>query len=67
MLEKYLHYMEARAKAFVESHWWAITAVAQALIQHTTLRGEAVKQVIAEAVDRRVDSVKPDSVKPIPR
>jgi hypothetical protein len=60
VLEKYLHYIEARAEAFVTSHWWAITVVAKALLHHTTLRGAAVKQIIAEAVTL-------DSAKPIPR
>jgi hypothetical protein len=37
----------------------AITAVAEALLQHTTLRGMAVKQVIGEAVDRTLPSANP--------
>jgi hypothetical protein len=45
----------------VEGRWWAITAVAEALLQHTTLRGMAVKQVIGEAVDRTPVSVNPIS------
>jgi hypothetical protein len=52
VLEKYLHYMEARAEAFVASRWGAITAVADALLQHTTLKGDAVRQAIAGAVPR---------------
>lgn len=56
ILEKYLHYLEARAAAFVESRWWAITAVADALLEHTTLKGNAVKQVIADALRQRLEA-----------
>lgn len=54
VLEKYLHYMEARAEAFVASRWWAITAVAEALLQRTTLKGPDVRRVIAEALQARL-------------
>jgi hypothetical protein len=45
--------MDARAKAFVEDRWWAIAAVAEALLQHITLKGTAVKQVITKAARSR--------------
>jgi len=53
LLKQHLRYMDARAEAFVEDRWWAITAVAEALLQHITLEGTAVTQVINKAARSR--------------
>jgi hypothetical protein len=53
LLEKHVCYMEARADALVEHRWWAITAVAEALLEHITLKGPAVRQVITKTARSR--------------
>lgn len=46
--------MEARTKGFVEHRWWAIAAVAEALLQRTTLNGAAVGEVIGDTLNQLI-------------
>jgi ATP-dependent Zn protease len=41
----YYKYIEARAKAFVETYWYAIEAVATALVERGTLSDEEVRAI----------------------
>ena len=38
--EAYWRYVEARAEALVEQHWWNIDAFAQALLKHGLIAGD---------------------------
>ena len=52
-----LKWLSVRTEKFVEVNWWAVQAVAEALLEHKTLSGKKAKEVITEAREKMMGTL----------